>query len=149
MANTNTRLTANMSVQDMLITMCDGNPGALTCMMEMIQDDSMTGMMDIMLFDKLGIYGSKIYMVWNDCCGRDMEKFTETIRAFREGKFTEEEIHKNLSLPYAKPFIWFPIRANPFEGGYYYSLPLSLYYTIHIIRDYNLWVLHFRLPRKK
>lgn len=105
MANTNTRITANMSVQDMLITMCDGNPGALTFMMEMIQDDPMTGILDILLFDSMGIYGSKIYMVWNDCCGRDMEKFRETLRAFREGKFTEEEIHENLSLPYAKPFI--------------------------------------------
>lgn len=105
MANTNTRITANMSVQDMLITMCDGNPGALTCMMKMIQDDHMTGMLDILLFDSMGIYGSKIYMIWNDCCGRDMEKFKETLRAFREGKFTEEEIHENLSLPYAKPFI--------------------------------------------
>lgn len=105
MANTNPRITANMSVQDMLITMCDGNPGALTCMMEMIQDNPMTGMLNILLFDSMGIYGSKIYMVWNDCCGRDMEKFKETLRAFREGKFTEEEIHENLSLPYAKPFI--------------------------------------------
>ena len=105
MANTNTRITASMSVQDMLITMCDGNHGAFTCMIGMIQDDPMTGMLDILLFDTLGIYGSKIYMVWNDCCGRDMEKFKETLRAFREGKFTEEEIHKNLSRPYAKPFI--------------------------------------------
>ena len=105
MANTNTRIKANMSVQDMLITMCDGNLGALTCMMEMLLDDPMTGMMDILLFDTLGIYGSKIYMVWNDCCRRDMGKFKETLRAFREGKFTKEEIHGNLSLPYAKPFI--------------------------------------------
>ena len=105
MANNNTRITADMSMQDMLITMCEGNPGALTCMMQMIQTDPMTGMMDILLFDSMGIYGSKIYMVWNDCCGRDMGKFRETIQAFRDGKFTEEEIHENLSRVYAKPFI--------------------------------------------
>ena len=105
MANTNTRLTSNMSMEDMLITMCEGNPGALTCMMQMIQTDPMTGMLDILLFDSLGIYGSKIYMVWNDCCGRDMAKFKETIQAFRKGKFTEEEIHENLSSVRAKPFI--------------------------------------------
>lgn len=75
MANTNTRITANMNMQDMLITMSEGNPGALTCMMQMIQTDPMTGMLEILLFDSLGIYGSKIYMVWNDCCGRDMGKF--------------------------------------------------------------------------
>ena len=105
MANTNTRITANMSIQDMLITMCEGNPGALSCMMEMIQTDPVNGFMDILLFDSLGIYGSKIYMVWNDCCGRDMEKFKETLKAFREGRFTEEEIHENLSQVRARPFI--------------------------------------------
>lgn len=105
MANNNTRITADMSMKDMLITMCEGNPGALTCMMQMIQTDPMTGIQDILLFDSMGIYGSKIYMVWNDCCGRDMGKFKETIQAFREGKFSEEEIHENLSRLYAKPFI--------------------------------------------
>lgn len=104
MANANTRITADMSFQDMLITMSEGNPGALTCMMQMLNSDPMA-LMDILLFDSMGIYGSKIYMVWNDCCGRDMAKFKETIQAFREGKFSEEEIHENLSRPYAKPFI--------------------------------------------
>lgn len=104
MANTNTRITADMSMQDVLITMSEGNPGALTCMMQMLQTNPMS-FMDILLFDKMGIYGSKIYMVWNDCCGRDMKKFKDTIQAFREGKFSEEEIHENLNRPYAKPFI--------------------------------------------
>ena len=105
MANAKNRITADMTVQDMLLTMCEGNPGALTCMMELLFAGSDTGLLDILLFDSMGIYGSKIYMVWNDCCGRDMEKFKKTIQAFREGKFTEQEINENLSQPYAKPFI--------------------------------------------
>ena len=105
MANKKRRICIDMSVKDMLITMCDGNPGALTCMMQLIQHDPETGVRDILLFDSMGIHGSQIYMVWNDCCGRDIGKFKETIQAFREGKFTEEEIHENLSRPYAKPFI--------------------------------------------
>ena len=104
MANTNTRITADMSVKDVLITMSEGNPGALTCMFQMLESDPMA-CLDILLFDTMGIYGSKIYMVWNDCCNRDMRKFKETIQAFREGKFTEEEIQENLARPYAKPFI--------------------------------------------
>ena len=105
MENTNnTRISAHMSMQDILITMSDGNPGALTCMMQMIQTDPMA-LLDILLFDSIGIYGSKIYMLWNDCCDRDMEKFKQTIQAFREGKFSEEEIHENLSRVRAEPFI--------------------------------------------
>ena len=106
MANThNTRITSDMSIEDMLITMSEGNPGALTCMMEMLQNDPLSAISNIMLFDTLGIYGSKLYMVWNDCCGRDMEKFEKTLQAFREGKFTQEEIHENLSQVRADPFI--------------------------------------------
>ena len=49
MANTNTRLTSSMSINEVLITMCEGNPGALTCMTQMIQADLMTGILDISL----------------------------------------------------------------------------------------------------
>ena len=104
MTNNKTRITANMSMEEMLITMSEGNPGALTCMMQMMNSDPMA-LLDILLFDSMGIYGSKIYMVWNDCCGRDMKKFKETIQAFREGKFSVEEIQENLSRVRAKPFI--------------------------------------------
>lgn len=104
MANTNTRITSDMNGQEILMAMSDGNPGALTCMLQMLESDPMA-FLDILLFDTMGIYGSKIYMVWNDCCNRDMRKFKETIQAFREGKFTEEEIQENLARPYAKPFI--------------------------------------------
>ena len=104
MDTTKTRITADMSLQEILLTMSEGNPGALTCMMQMMNFDPMA-LLDILLFDSIGIYGSKIYMVWNDCCGRDMGKFKETIQAFREGKFSEEEIHENLSRVRAKPFI--------------------------------------------
>ena len=102
--NNNTRITANMSMEDMLFTMSEGNPGALTCMMQMLESDPM-GILDILMFDSMGIYGSKIYMVWNDCCGRDMRKFKKTLQAFREGKFSQEEIHENLSRVRAQPFI--------------------------------------------
>ena len=105
MASAKNRITADMSAQEIVLTMSEGNPSALTCMMELLFVDCKTGLLDIQLFDSMGIYGSKIYMVWSDCCGRDMEKFKATIQAFREGKFTEQEIHENLSRPYARPFI--------------------------------------------
>ncbi len=106
MENTNVRLTdPNMTVKDMLVTMCDGNPGALSAMMKMLERDQMQGTLHILLCDSLGIYGSKIYMLWNDCCGRDMEKLDETFAAFSEGKFTREQIHENLGKIRATPFI--------------------------------------------
>ena len=104
--NMNVRLTdPMMTTQDMLINMCDGNPGALTCMIGMLKRDAGKAVLQILQFDMLGIYGSKIYMVWNDCCGRDYDKLDETIQAFAEGKFTREQIHENLNQVRARPFI--------------------------------------------
>ncbi|MBE5812584.1 MAG: hypothetical protein E7314_02915 [Clostridiales bacterium] len=100
----NTRITANMNIKEILITMCDGNPGALTCMMQMLQSDPLA-LFDILFFDTMEIYGEKIYMLWNDCCGRDMTKFKETIEYLKSGKISKEKIHENLNRPYAVPFI--------------------------------------------
>ena len=102
--NTKTRLTSEMSIKEAIIEMSEGNPGALTCMMEMIDSNPMA-LLDILYFDSLGIYGSKIYMLWNDCCDRDMNKLNETLRYFREGDISEEEIHANLDKVRAEPFI--------------------------------------------
>lgn len=102
--NTKTRLTSEMGIKEAIIEMSEGNPGALTCMMEMIDSNPMA-MLDILYFDSLGIYGSKIYMLWNDCCDRDMNKLNETLRYFREGDISEEEIHANLDKVRAEPFI--------------------------------------------
>lgn len=100
----NERITASMDMKEMLITMSEGNPGALMCMMEMLQTDPMA-ILDILYFDSMGIYGSKIYMLWNDCCGCDMSKFKETIQYLRSGAVSEEEIHENLNRVRAFPFI--------------------------------------------
>ena len=102
--NTKTRLTSGMGIKEAIFTMSEGNPGALTCMMEMMNSNPMA-LLDILYFDSLGIYGSKIYMLWNDCCNRDMDKLNETLQYFREGDISEEEIHANLDKVRAEPFI--------------------------------------------
>ncbi|MBR6688711.1 MAG: hypothetical protein IKL68_01690 [Clostridia bacterium] len=98
------RLTSDMNMTDMLLVMSEGNSGAMICIALMMKYDPMA-LVDILALDAIGIYGTKLYMLWNDCCGRDLEKMKQTIAAFNEGKFTEKEIHENLSRDYAKPFI--------------------------------------------
>ena len=102
--NTTSKLTSGMNIQETLIAMSEGNPGALTCMMKMIESNPMA-LLDIVYFDFLGIHGTKIYILWNDCCNRDMEKFNKTIQFFRENKISKEEIHANLDKVRAEPFI--------------------------------------------
>ena len=98
------KIKEDMSVKDVIITMSEGNPGALTCMMQMLQLDPMA-LQDILYFDSMEIYGPKIYMLWNDCCKRDMIKFKDTIKYLRSGSVSKDEIHENLNRIRALPFI--------------------------------------------
>lgn len=52
----------------------DYNPGALTFFCEAIKHEPQKSLtaFDRMLFN--GIKGSKLYMLWNDCCDRNTEK---------------------------------------------------------------------------
>ena len=99
----NEKLTGNMSTMEMIMTMCEGNPGALNVIMQMMNDPR--SFMDILLCDSLDIRGSKLYMLHNDCCKRNNDKFNRTLTMLRCGVFSQEQIHANLDLPYAIPFI--------------------------------------------
>lgn len=99
------RINPYMSLEEVITIMSEGNPGALECIGLMFLDEPYDTALDLLLLDKLEIYGCKLYMIWNDCCGRDVKKMRETIKAFRSKKFSKEEIHENLSQTYAKPFI--------------------------------------------
>ena len=70
----------------------DYNPGALTFFCEAVKrkpDISLTAV-DRMLF--YGITGSKLYMLWNDCCDRDTEK---TLYIMLENSI--EDINKHIN----------------------------------------------------
>ncbi len=99
----NEKLTANMSLMDMMMVMSQGNPGALTVLMQMMENPN--GILDIVLLDSLDIRGSKIWMLYSDSCNQDMGKFQRTLMALRSGAYTTEEIQDNLSLCNAQPFL--------------------------------------------
>ena len=97
------KLGLDMSILDIAVTMSEGNPGALMVVMEMLEDPSLT--LDLLLCDSYGIRGSQLYMLHNDCCGRDNDKFRRTLMMIRCGIFSREQIKENLDLPRAIPFI--------------------------------------------
>ena len=74
------RINLNESVKEALIVMAEGNPGALTVMMSLIKDNVMSGFIDICRLDDLEIYGSGIWIGYEDFCGMDIQKFKEAIR---------------------------------------------------------------------
>ena len=96
-------ITPDMSIMQMIMTMGEGNPGALNVAMEMMNEPA--GFLDLLLCDSLNIRGSKLYMLHNDCCRRNKDKLNLTLMMIRCGVFSEEEIQANLNLIRAIPFI--------------------------------------------
>ena len=99
------KICASMSLKDAIIAMAEGNPGAASAMIDMLSANETKGTFGLLYLDTLGIYGEKLYMLWNDCCGRDSTKVFDTLDYFRSGKISEEDIFENLNRPRAKPFI--------------------------------------------
>ena len=94
------RLAATDTVMDACVKMSDGNPGALTFCMALLNELPM----GLLHMDTIGLYGSQLYMLWNDCCGRDMGEVKKVIQNYCAGILTAQEIRDNVSQPYGNPF---------------------------------------------
>lgn len=94
-----TKINLTDSTQDALVKMASGNPGAIAAMMDILQKhDSidpqalMGGLGAILILDTWGIYGSDIYVLWSDKCGKDARKMLMIMRAVQLGLFPERKL---------------------------------------------------------
>lgn len=57
----------------MMVTfsICEGNPGALTFLMQAYDLDLFGAEYAFGRMNHFGIRGARLYMLWNDCCRRD------------------------------------------------------------------------------
>ena len=62
------------TMQDLLVKMCDGNPGALTAMCCMGPKNPTDALPFWLMLDVFGIYGTDIYVLFSDICDRDVNK---------------------------------------------------------------------------
>lgn len=81
--------------------MSEGNPGAMTALIEIIKkgksidpDDFMEGVSSILMLDTCEIYGYAIYVLHSDICDRDTKKMIAVIRAVQLGFLPKEELKK-------------------------------------------------------
>lgn len=65
------RISMMDSLTDALTKLCDGNPGAINACCLILKESRINR---IMILDTLGIYGTDIYVLWNDICQRDVSK---------------------------------------------------------------------------
>ena len=89
-----TRIKGADSIVDVMYKMSEGNPGALTTLMSIMEssdkidpDSLMGGMGKILFLDTLGIYGTDIYILHNDICKRNIVNTLAVLRAVQLGLF--------------------------------------------------------------
>jgi hypothetical protein len=95
------RITLCDNAKSAVIKMCEGNPGAITALMEILKcakqvdpDDFMGGLGKILALDTLEIYGTNIYVLWNDICDKNTSKMIAVLRANQLG-FISDQILKD------------------------------------------------------
>lgn len=71
---------------------CAGNPGALTFLMQAYDTDMFRAERGFQRMQDNGITGSRLYMLWNDCCNRDTKKALAVM-----GKMAVEEIVRHIN----------------------------------------------------
>lgn len=88
------RIKLTDSIKDVVVKMSNGNPGAMSALMEMLSkgktidpDEHMQGLSPILMLDTLGIYGTDIYVLHSDICGRNLAKTLAVIRSTQLGYF--------------------------------------------------------------
>ena len=87
------------SVMEAVLKIAEGNPGALRVCMELYQhtgnidpDSAFGGLGSILALDSLGIYGSKIWMLYKDVCKEDLVSMVIVLRSEQLGFITENQI---------------------------------------------------------
>lgn len=88
------RITLLDSIASAITKVVEGNMGAMNVCMSLIKDGEkvdpqniMGGFSYILDLDREGIYGTDIYVFWNDICNRELPKMISVLRAVRLGFF--------------------------------------------------------------
>lgn len=76
----------------LVIDVCAGNPGALTFAMAAIEKDPGAAFHGLNRMKEAGITGSRLYMLWNDCCSRDT---AETLKVMLD--YPIDLIHRHIN----------------------------------------------------
>jgi len=88
-----------------LAKMCDGNPGAMNALLKIVEESekidpdtpSFMGLHYVLLLDTWRIYGTDIYILYSDNCGRDMEKMIGLLRGCQLGFLPESILQQACS----------------------------------------------------
>ena len=75
-----TPISLSDSTMDMIVAMSEGNPGALTVLMGMLESDDPAAPIMILSLDDMNIRGTQIWVGYKDHCGEDLAVFIQAIK---------------------------------------------------------------------
>lgn len=97
--NANARIELTDTLVSALIKMAEGNPGAIAALSDVCQkaegidpQSAFGPLAPVLSLDTHGIYGSSIYVLWNDVCSRDARRMLMLLRAVQLGLLSENRL---------------------------------------------------------
>lgn len=99
------RIKLDMSLLDVMVELSDGNPGALTVLMQLarqasaIDPDSALGALGpLCSLDTLDCYGSRIWKFYKDVCGQNINTMMGVLRANQMGFIGAADINRAIDV---------------------------------------------------
>lgn len=90
----------NMTLPQVICELSEGNPGAVRVLAELLGKDA-SGFMSVLGCDSKRLYGSRIWMLYKDVCGEDIERF----RYHLDVELPNQETGQlSVTGPHAPPF---------------------------------------------
>lgn len=95
--NQKERINLNDSVVDAAVELADGNPGAISVIMQLIADKNdpdgfAGGLGNLLSLDAHGIYGSNIWVLFKNVCGQSILNMVIVLRAVQLGLYSERDL---------------------------------------------------------
>lgn len=97
--NGSSRIELSDTLTGMVYKLSGGNPGALKVLLQLCQDSTAIdpdngfgGFGPLMRLDELGVYGSRIWMLFKDVCDSNLTKMVALLRAHQLGLVDEISI---------------------------------------------------------
>lgn len=115
------------------IDICEGNAGALTFFMDAYKMNSYGADKAFQRMKENSITGDKLYMLWNDCCDRDVEK---TIQVMTNHTIEDILQHINYENGRGTRYTETEIDIKPFSKKYLLD---GGNYPINILPNYKLF----------
>lgn len=90
---------------DNYISFAGGNPGALNTLFELQKEAKDRTALFLLTLDRMELYESHLYMLWNDCCNRDIKKVIKILELYEREIITQQDIDERIkNVGYGRNF---------------------------------------------